>query len=240
MEARLNLIKNDFEQVERRVLPRFPYCYMTFRAHLPEGPNDRVYEVKEISYSGMQLCLKNGISCFHANSKMEGELHWKGQNLPIQGIVKWVKDNKIGVHFDISNFGPELLRFLSLDNLVRGLQPMHSHPMTELPQGLRYWLRGDGPVEIFIWALPDGETEKFQIVLLENFIEWQAGVGAQTGKVMTLRDLDTPLVTEDEFIFRWDKTVDLRRLELAYQLVQKIPQTFWHSDIQEFVLYKLK
>lgn len=240
MEARLNLIKSDFEQVERRVLPRFPYCYMTFRAKFPDGPMDRVYEVKEISYSGMQLCLKNGTPQFSTHSKIEGELHWKGQVLPIKGHVKWAKGPKLGIQFDSATFRSELLRFLSVENLVRALQAMHTHPMAELPSGLRYWLRGDGPVEVFVWSLTDGETEKFQIVLLDNFIEWQTGIGVRTGKVMTLRDLDTPLVTEDEFVFKWDEKVDLRRLELASHLVQKIPQTFWHSDILEFLLYKLK
>lgn len=239
-QARFNLIKNDFKQLEKRILPRFPYCYMTFRPRLAEGPRDKVYEVREISYSGMQLCLKNGTSLFSLHSELEGEIHWKGQVLRIGGVVKWSKGQRLGIQFDIKRYQAELLRFLSIDNLLKGVQAMHFHPMAELPTGLKYWLCGDGPVEIFIWASHDGEIQSFQAIIMENFIEWQAGVGAKTGKVVTLRDLDTPLLTEDEFIFQWDNGPDRQKLELAHYLVKKIPDHFWSSDIQELLLYKLR
>ncbi len=62
MLRQFNLIKNDAALREKRVLPSFPFCFMIFRPVQKSGNNHtHVYEVKDISHSGMQLALKDGI-----------------------------------------------------------------------------------------------------------------------------------------------------------------------------------
>ena len=74
MERRFNLIKSDFEKHEKRVLPRFPFCYLTFKS----DETSRVYEVKDISYTGMQLALKDDEHNFKEDSALKGHIHWLG------------------------------------------------------------------------------------------------------------------------------------------------------------------
>ena len=95
MERRLNLIKSDFEKHEKRVLPRFPFCYLTFKS----DDTSRVYEVKDISHTGMQLSLKEDGHAFAADSVLKGSIHWLGKNLGIAGTVKWSTSHRLGVEF---------------------------------------------------------------------------------------------------------------------------------------------
>ena len=57
MARHLNLVQSDFEQLEKIVFPRFPFCYLTFKC---DEYDTHVFEVKDISQTGMQLALKNG------------------------------------------------------------------------------------------------------------------------------------------------------------------------------------
>jgi hypothetical protein len=56
MPKHLQLVESDFETIEKKKLPRFPFCYLTFKPH---DYQEHVFEVRDISHSGMQLELKN-------------------------------------------------------------------------------------------------------------------------------------------------------------------------------------
>ena len=109
----------------------------------------------------------------------------------------------------------------------------------DLPAKLKYWLRSDGPVEIFVWKHPDGELAQFQVLLLENFVEWQDGHGLKTGRIMSKRNVDTPLLDEDEMVFRVDEGVDEDKLQRVRSLVGKIPVELLTGDAKEFLVRKL-
>jgi hypothetical protein len=116
MERRFNLIKSDFEKHEKRVLPRFPFCYLTFKS----DENSRVYEVKDISHTGMQLSLKDGTHEFEEDGVMKGHIHWLGKNLDIAGTIKWHTANRIGVEFVKKRDVLEKVQnFLQIDELVK-------------------------------------------------------------------------------------------------------------------------
>ena len=76
MERHLNLIKTDFEQTEKRIFPRFPFSYLTFKSS-NDGANKHVFEIKDISYTGMQLCLKDGGHDFTPGNTIGGTVHWQ-------------------------------------------------------------------------------------------------------------------------------------------------------------------
>lgn len=100
MERHLNLIKTDYQEVEKRVFPRFPFSYLTFKAGDSES---KVFEVKDISFLGMQLCLKDGGHDFIPGTEIDGTLHWKGATLKALGNVKWVRGQQLGVAFTLDN-----------------------------------------------------------------------------------------------------------------------------------------
>ena len=81
MERHLNLVKSDFERLEKRILPRFPICYLTFKAS-EEGSN-RVFEVKDISDTGMQLALRDGEHSIEKGSSIKGTIRWQGREIVI-------------------------------------------------------------------------------------------------------------------------------------------------------------
>lgn len=233
----LKILKNDEIEFERRTLPHFPFCFLTFK-DMDEALN-KAFEVKEIGMSGMQLLLKDGEPNFSAGDNIQGHLHWKGRDLQISGEVQWVKKARLGVKFDES-FQKEILDFLSVDNIIKLLQPLHVEKLgVELPGNLKYWLHADGPVDLFMWGHLDGEWEQIQIVFFKNFVEWIDGEGVRTGEVLTKRNLETPLFEQDEFVFRIDEELDDNKLQAVSSLVEKLPDDLLPSHVIDFLKLKL-
>lgn len=239
MENHLSLIKTDYQDIEKRIFPRFPFSYLTFKA---QNGVERAFAVKDISYTGMQLSLKDGGHPYKVGETVKGELHWRGAVLALNAEVKWVHGQRLGVKFEEThNFENAIKDFLSIDNIIRGMRALHQSRMDfDIPSDLQYWLQADGPVEVFIWTHTDGEIARFQCVLMDSFVEYQDGKGLKSGRVLTKRDLDTPLVQEDEFVFEMDETLDEERLAFAQQVVLKIPQNFLPKDVFDFLRLKLR
>jgi hypothetical protein len=237
MERRFNLIKSDFEKHEKRVLPRFPFCYLTFKS----DESSRVYEVKDISHTGMQLSLKDGSHEFEENGIMKGHIHWLGKNLDIAGTIKWHTPNRIGVEFIKKRDVLEKVQsFLQIDELVKRMKPLHKvDDGLEIPARLKYWLRSDGPVEVFVWQHGDGEIAKLQVLFLETFVEWEDGVGLKTGRILSKRNVDSPLLTEDEWVFHIDLDVDPEKLDKACELIKRITDDLLPSEVKTFLARQL-
>lgn len=236
-ERRFNLIKTDFQQHEKRIFPRFPVCYLTFRP----TDGERAHEIKDISHTGMQLGVTEGSGDYTEGQALQGTVHWLGHELTMTGKVMWSTKGRVGVEFiKRQELATQLNQFLSEDRLVQALKPLHKLDYgAELPAKLKYWLRSDGPVEVFVWQHRDGELAQFQVLLLENFVEWEDGQGLKTGRIMSKRNVDTPLLDEDEFVFRVDEGLDDAKLQRARSLVNKIPGELLTGDAKEFLLRKL-
>ena len=237
MERRFNLIKSDFEKHEKRVLPRFPFCYLTFKS----DETSRVYEVKDISHTGMQISLKDDSHDFAEESLLKGSIHWLGRNLDITGTVKWSTSNRLGVEFAKRREVLEKVNdFLDIKEMVKRLKPLHKvEGGLEIPPRLKYWLRSDGPVEVFIWQHGDGEIAKLQALFLENFVEWEDGINLKTGRILSKRNVDSPLLTEDEWVFKMDQDVDGDRLIKIKELINLIPQDQLPSEVKTFLVRQL-
>lgn len=238
MERRLNLIKSDFEKHEKRILPRFPFCYLTFK---PDG-SGRVYEVKDISLTGMQLSLKEEGHHFVTDHLLKGRIHWLGKELNITGTVKWHTSNRLGIEFVKKRDALENIQsFLNMKDLVKRLKPLHRvNEGLEIPPRLKYWLRADGPVELFVWIHGNGEMAKFQILFLDTFSEWEDGrAGIKTGRILSKRNVDSPLVTEDEWVFHIDDYVDEEKLDRVKNLVTHITEDLLPAEVQTFLLRHL-
>lgn len=237
MERRFNLIKSDFEKHEKRVLPRFPFCYLTFKSE----DNSRVYEVKDISYTGMQISLKDQTHPFEADTVLKGSIHWLGKNLDIAGTVKWSTNNRLGLEFvKRREVMDNVQEFLSLEEMIKRLKPLHKvEGGLEIPPRLKYWLRSDGPVELFIWQHGDGEIAKAQILFLDTFVEWEDGSPLKTGRVLSKRNVDSPLLTEDEWVFKIDPDVDGEKLTRVKELIGLIPSELLPSELCTFLVRQL-
>ena len=92
----------------------------------------------------------------------------------------------------------------------------------DLPNNLKYWLKADGVLEIFVWEHTSSGISRFQILMMEHFIEWEEGIGLRTGRIMTQRDLDTPLSLEDEFVFQIDEGAVQDKIDMALGVARKI------------------
>jgi hypothetical protein len=236
MARHLNLVENDFPNLEKRVFPRFPFGFVTFQAK-----GHRTFEVVDISKSGMQLELKDGEHTYGVGQSIEGSVHWLKADLRISGQVQWASGRRIGVAFKGSDKSfAEVINLLSIENLAAGLKPLHQTDLgLEVPTNLKFWLRNDGPVEVFVWQHSNREYSQFQVIIMEHFIEWMDGEGVKTGRVLTKRDLETPLFSEDEFVFQIDEKNSEERLNLALELIKKIPEGHLSSEVKEFMLFKL-
>jgi hypothetical protein len=237
MERRFNLIKSDFEKHEKRVLPRFPFCYLTFK---PDD-NSRVYEVKDISHTGMQLSLKEETHDFQEDQSVKGHIHWLGMNLDIMGTVKWHTQNRIGVEFtkrrDVLD---RVQHFLSIEQMVKRLKPLHKlDDGLDLPARLKYWLCSDGPFELFVWQHGDGEMATAQILFMETFVEWEDGHGLKTGRILSKRNVDSPLLSEDEWVFKMDPALDSEKLERIKALIYHIHDELLPNEVRTFLVRQL-
>ncbi len=239
MENRLSLIKTDYKETEKRIFPRFPFSYLTFKG---EQSGSKTFEVKDISFTGMQLSLRDGGHEYTNGQEIEGDLHWKSAQLKVKGQVQWVKGARLGVHFnEDKNMSQEIRQFLSIDNIMKSMKALHLSTLdVELPQNLDAWLQADGPVEVFIWNHSDSEVAQFQIIMLDSFVEYEDGKGLRSGSVMTKRDLDTPLVKEDEFVFQIDDSLDNEKLNFAQEIINAVPEHFLTDAARTFLKMKLR
>ncbi len=238
MDRKLNLIKNVDKVHEKRIFPRFPIGLMVFK----EKTESFSYEVVDISLTGMQLEIKDGAISFSPGSKISGSLHWRGDEVDLGGDVQWVHEQRLGVKFpEAGIFIENLKNFLSLDNIVSHIRAIHENSLDfEIPNNLKYWLKADGVLEIFVWELPRSGISKFQIIFMEHYIEWIDGLGLCTGRVLTQRNLNTPLALEDEMIFEADDSLAAEKIHLAKRIIGSIDPTHIHHEDRDFILYKLK
>jgi len=238
MERHLSLIKTDYKEMEKRIFPRFPFGLMMFR----ESESDkRVFEVKDISLTGMQISIKDGKISHLVGDAIKGNLQWRESSILINGKIQWIKGQSIGVSFETGiAFESKMSKFLSFENIVSHIKPLHQSKMPiDLPNNLKYWLKSDGVLEIFVWEHAQSGISRFQVILMEHFIEWEEGTGVRTGRVMTQRDLDTPLSLEDEFVFQIDDGLMQDKVDLAIGIVRKITEEQLPSSARDFLFYKL-
>lgn len=238
MENHFSLIKNTRGTQEVRKLPRFPFCYLTFKCD--DGENDRVFEVVDISPSGIQLNLKSSISLKNG-SLLSGHLHWAGDKIEIKAQVIWQNQQRVGLEFaNMTQFRKEIEKFLTIPRFAKHLKPIHEMNFgAELPTNLKYWLRADGPCEVFIWNHPRVAFECFQILIMEHFVEWQDGIGLKTGRVLSKRNVDSPLLTEDEFVFLFDHEIDGKKLKQALSLIENTQSEYLDKETFNFLFMKL-
>jgi hypothetical protein len=238
MERHLSLIKTDYQELEKRIFPRFPFGLMVYKEF---NGDQKVYEVKDISLTGMQLSFRDGTFTNVVGDVISGRLQWRNESLELKARIQWIKGQNLGLSFDSSiKFEESMRNFLSYDNIVSHIKPLHkSNLELEIPNDLKYWLRSDGVLEVFIWELKTTGISKFQILIMEHFIEWVEGVGVKTGKVMTQRNLETPLGLEDEFVFQIDEGVVDSKIEIALGIVRKISEDNLPIGVREFLIYKL-
>ena len=237
--AEFNLIKGPNINREKRVLPRFPLTLMTFRADQFEGHS---FEVRDVSFGGMQIALKDGEHGQAVGDEITGLLMWAGQKLKIKGKIRWCDRRRIGILFDTTNgLASEVKAFLSTDILASRMRPLHQGTFDfELPTDLKYWLKSDGPAEIFIWQHRDGELARFQFILMDKLIEWEDGVGIRTGKVLKATDSETPLSYEEEVDFDVDEKPCFDSLEMARSIIDKVSENILPKGAAEFLSLKMK
>ncbi len=238
MERHLSLIKTDYEEIEKRIFPRFPFGFMIFR---DKEHQQKIYEVKDISLTGMQIELKDGGHEYQKGNSIDGNLHWRSAGIDVKGKVQWVNDRSLGISFESGLASETRLRnFLSFENIVSHIKPLHEKNLElELPNDLKCWLKADGVLDIFVWELKTSGISKFQIMIMDHFIEWIEGIGVRTGKTMTQRNLETPLSLEDEFVFKIDSVINQSKIDIALGVVKKIDSEKLNENIKEFIIYKL-
>jgi hypothetical protein len=239
MERNFDLIKNQSQNVEKRVFPRFPFYYLLFK-DLQKG-GERVFEVQDVSLSGMQLGLKDGQHTHRPGEKLEGKIYWKGDILDVEAEVKWGHGAKMGVAFLPSdNWNEKVKVFFSPEKVVQHMRPVNlEDPQMEYPAHLKYWLHAGRFMEIFLWKHLQGEWSNFQVLFLKEFVEWEDGRGLTTGKILNSRSHDTPLTNEDEFVFSVDSQRDEQKMEWARQIVAHIPEDLLPQKVIDFIKVKL-
>ena len=189
----------------------------------------------------MQIALKSGEHHINNGEHISGRLNWTGRDLEVQGVVKWKTSTRLGIEFSNDATKREnIIDYLRVDKIAKNLKPIHELDFSgDIPAKLKYWLRADGPVEVFIWQHSDGELASFQVLIMENSVEWEDGKGLKTSRVISKRNIDTPLISEDEFVFKIDDSLDEEKLEKARILIENIDQNLLSGSALDFLKLKL-
>ncbi|MCY4643899.1 MAG: PilZ domain-containing protein [Bacteriovoracales bacterium] len=236
MVRHLNLLKNDREQEEKRTFPRFRIPSITFK----DQNSKKIFEVDDVSPSGMKIQLKVGTHDFDKKDSVRGMIRWQGRELLIDAKVAWVAKTRAqaGVTFEKPQ---EIEDFFSMKNIIQGAKILHHPPFDEeKPPRLKYWLKSASVFEVLVWAHGDGVYEKIQILFTDHFIEWKDGEGARTGLLLQRRDKDTPLSEQDEWTIRMDGPVDRGKMKTVCRLLENIPENKMEEFTKKFILGKLK
>ncbi len=75
---------------------------------------------------------------------------------------------------------------------------------------------------------------------MENFVEWEDGKGLKSARVISKRDIDTPLISEDEFVFKIDDVIDDTKIERSFLLVDSIDPELITQHAMDFIKMKLR
>lgn len=237
MDRHLNLVKNSNQTVEKRIFPRFPFSYLTFRV---DG-DDKSFEVKDISFSGMSIALKDGQADLKEGDELEGEIHWVKESVTISGKVRRVKQDSFAITFTGGRDSElKMKSFLSVENIAKCLRPIHEYKeQIEIPSNLICWLRSDGPFEIFVWNHTDNEISRMQVIMMDHYVEWNDGKGLKSGEILSIKNHDSPLVTEEEFEFVVDTVLDEEKLKFASRIVKNIDTQMLEDSVYDFLCRKL-
>ncbi len=238
MDRHLNLVSSSSQPVEKRIFPRFPFSYLTFRA---KGSDERSYEVKDISYSGMRIALKDGDSPLKEGDEVSGEIHWVKESVNICGAVRRINEDSIAITFSGGRDSEvKMKKFICVENIAKCLRPIHEYKdQIEIPANLICWLRSDGPFEIFIWTHTDNEISRMQVIMMDHYVEWNDGKGLKSGEISSIKNHDSPLVTEEEFEFVIDTMLDEEKLRFASTIVRNIDQSMIDETVYDFLCRKL-
>ena len=159
----------------------------------------------------------------------------------MKGTVRWADRKRVGLMFDTTNgLAGEVKDFLSTDILASRMRPLHDGTFDmDIPGDLKYWLKSDGPAEVFVWQHRDGELSRFQFLLMDKLIEWVDGTGVRTGHVVRHHDADAPLSYEEEIDFHLDPTPCTESLEMAKQILSKLSDKALPKLAAEFLMLKM-
>ena len=235
MGNQFHLARDGEKQFIKRVFPRYPFSFLVFKA------GGRAFEIKDISFQGMQISLKDGEHNLSVGDRLTGELHWKGEMLAVNFRVKWASKDGVGGGFEgDEEFDKKIQSFFCVQNILNGLRPLHLHESErELPDNLKYWFKSDGSVEFFVWCGNSGQICSFQGIVLDRFFEWEEGMAVWTGRIFKHRDLETPLDCWEEFFFEEDLSPNPFVVELVCKIFSQLPGDYLSEEDRKFLLLKL-
>lgn len=235
MSERLNLIKTEGALPEKRVLPRYPFSFMTFKS---SSQQEHAFEVADISPGGMRLQLKDGSHQYRPGDDASGELHWRKHRLSVFGKVAWTKAQSLGIEFS-AQMSHEVNQMLHIENMLPSLRPIHTTGVDiNIPSNLKYWLRTDGPVEVFFWVHSDGDFKRVQYCIYDRYFEWEDGQGIRTGQIVNRRNIESPLNQEDEFSIAFDEDVNDNTIDLVGRISEGLPGGLLPDEAVKFILRK--
>ena len=74
---------------------------------------------------------------------------------------------------------------------------------------------------------------------METFVEWEDGHGLKTGRILSKRNVDSPLINEDECVFRMDQSAEEEKLNRVKDLVDLIPGELLPTETKTFIARQL-
>jgi hypothetical protein len=189
--------------VEKRKWPRFQWPSLVFKCHSRHLKNQMVFAVDDLSLSGMQISLKDGLHTLQKGNVIDGEIRSlnKKWSLTISGKIAWVEDQKIGIEF-AESFKTSNSNSHSNSNSNSNLKSANGdsdnendknheifaelfdletlvsflRPMEALPPRAICFLRGPTPIEIFVKE----NFEEFTLTYFDLVVQWNLKNGLQT------------------------------------------------------------
>jgi hypothetical protein len=235
---------NQSSGVERRIIPRYSFSYLTFKLlHHGEMVKAMTFEVNDVSTEGLALETKFfDLQNFKVGDFLHGVLNWAGERLDIKATIKWVSHGRMGLQFrpDKSLF-ERIKELSSLQMLTSKLKALHAPKYKlNLADDLFYWIQSEGPLEFFAWKKSESSpVHRLQIVYWQNYLEWEKGEGWSSGILKDRRHFGTAGIDTSECLVMFDSILDQKKLKTVKEIISLFPEEMFLKADYEFFLRKL-
>lgn len=198
---------------ERRRLPRFVLTSEQFRLE----PPGKVFAVVNLSDDGMALGVlaETDLALFSVGAQVHGTLNLKGNKHSVQGRVRYIHQERVGVEFEGVEASAAIRAFLDPWRLGSELRPM---PSSEADAR---WYHAVSGADLFAWDKGEGDYRKLLLFVHPYFVEWEEGSGVNTGVALPTdeRSESAGALRLEALIMRRDVKPDVAKLDIAKKII---------------------
>ena len=204
-------------QRNRRLYQR----YQVNQQHLTILNDQDILVIRDLSPRGFSSDVSTrAFDRFQIDDVYEARMRYLGEVHDITVKVAWKKNKVVG--FELLEAEARTLflfqRLLRPVKIASSLAEVDAEFLRAAPEQ-KTWYHGDEGTDLLIWRAPETRTiDAWQLIVGDEFIEWNARTGLATGTVQGPSLREEPLLAEPPVVLEHDECPDESRVRMAADL----------------------